>query len=77
MAFAGFDVPLQMDVAAEKMIFGVQGIDATRRDHLIKVSICFLSFPWQVILTEFKGKKFEAMAQWCIGSLLSCFFYVK
>jgi CCR4-NOT complex subunit CAF16 len=37
VAFAGFDVPLQMDVAAEKMIFGVQGIDATRRDRLIKV----------------------------------------
>jgi hypothetical protein len=59
VAFAGFDVPLQMDVAAEKMIFGVQGIDATRRDRLIKVSVCFLSFPWQVILTEFKGKSLK------------------
>jgi CCR4-NOT complex subunit CAF16 len=39
VAFAGFDVPLQMDIPAEKMIFGVQGIDAERRDRLIKVLI--------------------------------------
>lgn len=38
MAFAGFDVPLQMDVPAEKMIMGVQGIDASRRERLIKVT---------------------------------------
>ena len=38
MAFAGFDVPLQMDIPAEKMILGVQGIDAARRDRLIKVN---------------------------------------
>lgn len=37
VAFAGFDVPLQMDLSAEKMIFGVQGIDPERRDRLIKV----------------------------------------
>lgn len=37
VAFAGFDVSLQMDVPAEKMIFGVQGIDASRRERLIKV----------------------------------------
>lgn len=37
VAFAGFDVPLQMDISAEKMIFGVQGIDPQRRAHLIKV----------------------------------------
>jgi len=37
VAFAGFDVPLQMDVSAEKMIFGVHGIEPQRRDHLIKV----------------------------------------
>lgn len=37
VAFAGFDVPLQMDVPAEKMIMGVQGIDASRRERLIKV----------------------------------------
>lgn len=27
-----------MDIPAEKMIFGVQGIDAGRRDRLIKVT---------------------------------------
>ncbi|KAK4743548.1 hypothetical protein SAY87_001549 [Trapa incisa] len=37
VAFAGFDVPIQMDVSAEKMIFGVAGIDPQRRADLIKV----------------------------------------
>eukprot|EP00249_Psilotum_nudum_P012434 c23782_g1_i3 orf=135-1181(+) len=37
VAFAGFDVPLQMDVSAEKMIFGVQGINAERRSRLIRI----------------------------------------
>ncbi|PIA38015.1 hypothetical protein AQUCO_02900095v1 [Aquilegia coerulea] len=37
VAFAGFDVPIQMDVGAEKMIYGVSGVDPQRRDELIKV----------------------------------------
>ncbi|XP_059437914.1 ABC transporter I family member 20 [Corylus avellana] len=37
VAFAGFDVPIQMDVSAEKMIHGVAGIDPQRRAELIKV----------------------------------------
>ncbi|KAJ7529303.1 hypothetical protein O6H91_15G043200 [Diphasiastrum complanatum] len=37
VAFAGFDVPIQMDVSAEKMIFGVQGVPLERRSKLIKV----------------------------------------
>lgn len=37
MAFAGFEVPIQMDISAEKMIFGVAGIDPQRRAELIKV----------------------------------------
>ncbi|XP_031251394.1 ABC transporter I family member 20-like [Pistacia vera] len=37
VAFAGFDVPIQMDVSAEKMVFGVAGIDPQRRAELIKV----------------------------------------
>ncbi|KAF6149218.1 hypothetical protein GIB67_026074 [Kingdonia uniflora] len=37
VAFAGFEVPIQMDISAEKMIFGVPGIDPQRRDELIKV----------------------------------------
>ncbi|XP_062005398.1 ABC transporter I family member 20 [Rosa rugosa] len=37
VAFAGFDVPIQMDVSAEKLINGVAGIDPQRRAELIKV----------------------------------------
>ncbi|GFP80375.1 ABC transporter i family member 20 [Phtheirospermum japonicum] len=37
VAFAGFEVPIQMDISAEKMIYGVAGIDPKRRDELIKV----------------------------------------
>ncbi|GAA0138223.1 hypothetical protein Leryth_011906 [Lithospermum erythrorhizon] len=37
VAFAGFEVPIQMDVSAEKMIFGVAGVDQERRAELIKV----------------------------------------
>ncbi|KAI4301678.1 hypothetical protein L6164_034931 [Bauhinia variegata] len=37
VAFAGFEVPIQMDVSAEKLIFGVGGIDPARRTELIKV----------------------------------------
>ncbi|KAK6915697.1 ABC transporter-like, ATP-binding domain [Dillenia turbinata] len=37
VAFAGFEVPIQMDISAEKMIYGVMGIDPQRRSELIKV----------------------------------------
>lgn len=37
IAFAGFEVSIQMDVSAEKMIFGVSGVDPQRREELIKV----------------------------------------
>ncbi|XP_078443893.1 non-intrinsic ABC protein 9 [Wolffia australiana] len=37
VAFAGYEVSIQMDVSAEKMIFGVSGVDPQRRDELIKV----------------------------------------
>ncbi|XP_077218213.1 non-intrinsic ABC protein 9 [Tasmannia lanceolata] len=37
VAFAGFEVPIQMDISAEKMIFGVSGVDPQRRNELIKV----------------------------------------
>ncbi|CAN6469885.1 unnamed protein product [Victoria cruziana] len=37
VAFAGFEVSMQMDVSAEKMIFGVSGVDDQRREELIKV----------------------------------------
>ena len=38
VAFAGFEVPLQMDVAARKMIYGTPGVDIARRDRLVKVA---------------------------------------
>ncbi|PWA40045.1 non-intrinsic ABC protein 9 [Artemisia annua] len=37
VAFAGFDVAIQMDISAEKMLFGVAGVDPQRRAELIKV----------------------------------------
>ncbi|KAJ6822214.1 ABC transporter I family member 20 [Iris pallida] len=37
VAFAGFEVSIQMDISAEKMIYGVSGIDPKRREELIKV----------------------------------------
>ena len=41
VGFAGFDVPIQMDVSPEKMNFGVAGIDPQRRSELIKVCIFY------------------------------------
>lgn len=37
IAFAGNDIPMQGDIAAGKMIFGVEGVDPERRDRLIKL----------------------------------------
>lgn len=37
VAFAGFEVSIQMDISAEKMIYGVSGIDPQRREELITV----------------------------------------
>lgn len=37
MAFAGFEVPIQMAVSTEKLIFGVAGVDPKRRAELINV----------------------------------------
>lgn len=37
VAFAGFDVPLQGDFPAGKMIYGVEGVDPARRERLIKL----------------------------------------
>jgi hypothetical protein len=38
VAFAGYQVNIQMDISAEKMIFGVSGVDPRRREELIKAS---------------------------------------
>lgn len=37
IAFAGNDVPLQGDIGAGKMIFGVEGVDEARREKLINL----------------------------------------
>ncbi|KAF7058307.1 hypothetical protein CFC21_065393 [Triticum aestivum] len=37
VAFAGYQVNIQMDISAEKMLFGVTGVDPQRRDELIKI----------------------------------------
>ncbi|KAL8265627.1 hypothetical protein R6Q59_002971 [Mikania micrantha] len=37
VAFAGFDVAIQMDISAEQMLFGVSGVNPQRRAELIKV----------------------------------------
>jgi len=37
VAFAGFDVPLQGDFPAGKMIYGIEGVDPARRERLIKL----------------------------------------
>ncbi|GJN08045.1 hypothetical protein PR202_ga25930 [Eleusine coracana subsp. coracana] len=43
VAFAGYQVNIQMDISAEKMIFGVAGVDPKRREELIKASSLFHS----------------------------------
>ncbi|QHN77359.1 ABC transporter I family member [Arachis hypogaea] len=37
VVFAGYEVAIQKDVSAEKMIFGVAEIDPERKAELIKV----------------------------------------
>ncbi|TVU47276.1 hypothetical protein EJB05_06871 [Eragrostis curvula] len=46
VAFAGYQVNIQMDISAEKMLFGVAGVDPKRREELIKASssLIWLSF---------------------------------
>nr|GMC53645.1 ABC transporter I family member 20 [Ipomoea batatas]GME08255.1 ABC transporter I family member 20 [Ipomoea batatas] len=46
VAFSGFEVPIQMDVSAQKMIFGVAGVDPQRRDELIKPGFKSLVHNW-------------------------------
>lgn len=64
VAFAGFEVPIQMDVSAEKMIFGVMGIDPQRRAELIKVLDIDLS--WRLHKTSDGQRR---RVQICMGLL--------
>lgn len=57
VAFAGYQVNIQMDISAEKMIFGVVGVDPQRRDELIKASLYSLAaysspycVSWEVLI---------------------------
>ncbi|KAL0842536.1 hypothetical protein Bca101_015781 [Brassica carinata] len=49
VAFSGFEVPIQMDISAEKMIFGVAGIDPRRRAELIKDSSIYDKYVLEMI----------------------------
>ena len=37
LLFAAFDFAIQMDISAEKILFGVAGVDPQRRAELIQV----------------------------------------
>jgi hypothetical protein len=58
VAFAGFEVPIQMDISAEKMIFGVAGIDPARRAELIKVRSCARLLSFNIYVNCFSLHKF-------------------
>mmetsp|Transcript_1901 Transcript_1901/g.2101 ORF Transcript_1901/g.2101 Transcript_1901/m.2101 type:complete len:305 (-) Transcript_1901:46-960(-) len=64
VAFVGGDVPLQGDMSAEQMIFGVKGVDPERRDRLIKLLDVDLS--WNLIRTSDGQRR---RVQICMGLL--------
>ncbi|KAG2497099.1 hypothetical protein HYH03_004690 [Edaphochlamys debaryana] len=64
VAFAGYGVPLQGDISAGKMIFGVDGVDPSRRAALIELLDIDL---YQRITTMSDGQK--RRVQICMGLL--------
>ncbi|GFR47406.1 hypothetical protein Agub_g9123 [Astrephomene gubernaculifera] len=64
VAFAGYGVPLQGDISAGKMIFGVEGVDPARRARLIEMLDIDL---YQRITTMSDGQK--RRVQICMGLL--------
>eukprot|EP00195_Chlamydomonas_chlamydogama_P007926 CAMPEP_0202896574 /NCGR_PEP_ID=MMETSP1392-20130828/5558_1 /ASSEMBLY_ACC=CAM_ASM_000868 /TAXON_ID=225041 /ORGANISM="Chlamydomonas chlamydogama, Strain SAG 11-48b" /LENGTH=299 /DNA_ID=CAMNT_0049581983 /DNA_START=97 /DNA_END=996 /DNA_ORIENTATION=- len=64
VAFAGYGVPLQGDISAGKMIFGVQGVDPSRRSRLIELLDIDL---YQRMTTMSDGQK--RRVQICMGLL--------
>eukprot|EP00877_Chromochloris_zofingiensis_P004496 jgi/Chrzof1/14047/Cz08g22150.t1 len=64
VAFAGYGVPLQGDITAGKMIFGVDGVDAERRRQLIKLLDIDL---YQRLTTMSDGQR--RRVQICMGLL--------
>ncbi|CAN6681141.1 unnamed protein product [Malus baccata var. baccata] len=68
VAFARFDVPIQMDVSADKLINGVAGINPQRRAELIKVLDIDLS--WRLHKVSDGQRR---RVQICMGLLKPCF----
>ncbi|GIL64543.1 hypothetical protein Vafri_18444 [Volvox africanus] len=64
VAFAGYGVPLQGDISAGKMIFGVEGVDPARRARLVEMLDIDL---YQRITTMSDGQK--RRVQICMGLL--------
>ncbi|GLC35441.1 hypothetical protein PLESTB_000206800 [Pleodorina starrii] len=64
VAFAGYGVPLQGDISAGKMIFGVEGVDPARRAQLVEMLDIDL---YQRITTMSDGQK--RRVQICMGLL--------
>ncbi|PNW73979.1 hypothetical protein CHLRE_13g580300v5 [Chlamydomonas reinhardtii] len=64
VAFAGYGVPLQGDISAGKMIFGVEGVEPARRSRLIEMLDIDL---YQRITTMSDGQK--RRVQICMGLL--------
>ena len=65
VAFAGYGVPLQGDISAGKMIFGVEGVDPARRTRLIQLLDIDL---YQRLNTMSDGQR--RRVQICMGLLL-------
>ncbi|CAN6708908.1 unnamed protein product [Malus baccata var. baccata] len=70
VTFAGFDVPIQMDVSTDKLINGVAGIDPQRRAELIKVLDIDLS--WRLHKVSDGQRR---RVQICMGLLKPCFTF--
>ncbi|XP_035845311.1 uncharacterized protein LOC118491556 [Helianthus annuus] len=64
VAFVGFDVAIQTDISAEKMSFGVLGVNPHRRAELIKVLDIDLSWRMHKV---FNGQR--RRVQICMGLL--------
>lgn len=64
VAFAGYGVPLQGDITAGKMIFGVEGVDPARREELVRLLDVDL---YQRLTTMSDGQR--RRVQICMGLL--------
>ena len=67
MAYAGNDVPLQGDLGAGEMIFGVDGVDPERRQALI--SLLEIDLEWRMHQVSDGERR---RVQICLGLLKPC-----